>query len=176
MSRQHTAALATAVLAAALVGPAAIASAAPAAARAAATRACGDAAIAVSATRTEGATGHGSFVLEFQNISGVTCTLRGYPGLDAIGKQGHVLRHAKRTRTGFTGGAEHIRTITVRPNRFASADVEWLNAAKNGHACRFSRSVNATPANTGYTVHLARSVSVCQLEVHPTVKGRSGNG
>jgi hypothetical protein len=180
MSRLKNAAMtglaATGVLAAAVIGHAAVASAAARPPAAAGTHACGNDAIAVTATRPQGATGHGNVVLEFQNISGVRCSLRGYPGLDAIGKRGHVLAHAKRTKTGFTGGTKHIRTVVLRPDRFASADVEWMNFAPNGGDCTFSKSVNATPANTGYTVHLARSVSLCGLQVHPTVKGRSGNG
>ena len=165
---------AAALIAAVVVGRVSIAAASAATPAPAAAHRCGDDAIAVSATGTQGAAGHSSFTLEFQNISGVRCTLRGYPGLDAIGKQGHVLAHAKRQLHGITGGASRIRTILVRPGRFASANVGWANAAPNGGDCRFSKSVNATPAGTAYTVHLAKSVSICDLEVHPTVAGRSG--
>jgi uncharacterized protein DUF4232 len=155
-----------------VVGRAAIA----AASAKAATPACSNDSLAVTATRSQGATGHGNFVVEFQNISGVKCTLRGYPGLDAIGRQGHVLKHAKRTLNGFTGGTHHIRTVLVRPGKFASADVEWENFGPHGTNCKSSLSVNATPANTGYTVHLAKRVALCHLQVHPTVAGKSGNG
>lgn len=165
---------AAALLAALLVGRIAVASAMTAPSASAAAHRCGDADIAVTATGTQGAAGHSSFVLEFDNISGVRCTLRGYPGLDAIGTQGHVLAHATRTLHGITGGASSIRTILVRPGRFASANVGWANATANGGDCTHSKSVNATPAGTGYTVHLAKSVSLCDLEIHPTVAGKSG--
>lgn len=172
MSRIRSILLVLSLLAAVVVGRAAIA----AASAKAATPACGNDSLAVTATRSQGATGHGNFVVEFQNISGVKCTLRGYPGLDAIGKQGHVLKHAKRTLNGFTGGTHHIRTVLVRPGKFASADVEWENFGPHGTNCKSSLSVNATPANTGYTVHLAKQVALCHLQVHPTVAGKSGNG
>lgn len=172
MTRIRALLLVLVLLAAALVRGAVAASAAPAAS---ASR-CGDASLAVTAGRAQGATGHGSFVVLFQNISGVRCRIHGYPGLDAIGRKGHLLKHAKRTLSGFTGGSRHgVPTVVLRPGRFASADVEWLNFASGGKSCTFSLSVNATPANTGYTVHLARSVSLCHLQVHPTVPGRSGN-
>ena len=139
--------------------------------------ACGDNAIAVTATREQGATGHGNFVLLFRNTTEHACTLFGYPGLDALNASGAVIKHARRTLTGFTGGStQGVQTIRVQPGHYASADVEWLNFDPNtAGPCVFSHGVAATPANTGHTVHLARSVSVCRLQVHPTVAGRTGN-
>jgi hypothetical protein len=139
--------------------------------------ACGNASLAVSATGEQGATGHGNFVLLFRNKTTHTCTLYGYPGLDALSSSGTVLAHARRTLTGFTGGSSHgLQTVVVRPGRYASADVEWLNFNPvTAGSCRFSHSVAATPANTAHTVQLARSVSVCRLQVHPTVAGTTGN-
>lgn len=139
--------------------------------------ACGNASLAVSATAEQGATGHANFVLLFRNKTLHACTLYGYPGLDALNASGDVMAHARRTLTGFTGGStQGLQTITVRPDHYASADVEWhtFNFTTGG-SCRFSHSVAATPANTSHTVHLARSVSVCGLQVHPTVAGKSGN-
>lgn len=140
--------------------------------------ACGNHSLTVSATRENGATGHSNFVLLFKNKTHSSCSLFGYPGLDALNSHGHAIAHAKRTVLGFTGGSHHgLRTIVVKPGHFASADVEWHNFNfRTGGACKFSHSVAATPANTGHTVHLARSVSVCGLQVHPTVAGKSGNG
>lgn len=171
----RTSALATATLA----GVAACLLAVPGSAHGStAARPCGNAALKVSATHTQGATGHGSLVLWFRNRTSHTCTLYGYPGVDALSASGHVLAHAKRTLSGFTGGSVHgVRTVVLKPGKYASADVEWLNFhPKSGRGCRFSASVAATPAGTSHTVHLKRSVSVCDLQVHPTVRGRSGNG
>jgi hypothetical protein len=143
-----------------------------------AVRACGDHALKVTATRTQGATGHGNLLLRFKNTTRHACTLYGYPGLDALDGSGHVLKHAKRTVSGFTGGSRHgVRTITVKPGKFASADVEWMNFnPKTGGDCKVSAKIAATPAGTGHTVRFKRAVSVCRLQVHPTVAGRSGNG
>ncbi|MDT4916567.1 MAG: hypothetical protein QOH89_1267 [Pseudonocardiales bacterium] len=162
------AALTTLAASACLLAVPQVASAAPA---------CGGNSLAVTATREQGATGHGNFVLLFRNTSASPCTLFGYPGLDAVNASGGVIKHARRTLTGFTGGSSHgLQTIRVRPGQYASADVEWLNFdPATAGACRFSHGVAATPANTGNTVHLARSVSVCRLQVHPTVAGRTGN-
>lgn len=165
----RTAVLVTAALATG--GPLAV----PAAA--ASVPACGNSSLAVTATAEQGATGHANFVLLFRNKTLSSCSLFGYPGLDALNATGQVLAHAKRTLVGFTGGSHlGLQTIVVRPGRYASADVEWMNFnPTTSGACRFSHSVAATPANTSHTVHLARSVSVCRLQVHPTVAGRTGN-
>jgi hypothetical protein len=168
----------TAVLAGATVAGAATCLIAVPSGAAAAVPACGNAALRVTATATQGATGHGNLVLRFRNRTSHSCRLYGYPGLDAITASGHVLKHARRTVSGFTGGSRSgVRTVLLRPGRYASADVEWLNFhPTTGRGCRFSAAIATTPAGTTHTVRLARSVSVCRLQVHPTVPGRSGNG
>lgn len=166
-----TVALATATAAAAaacLLAVPTTASAAP--------PACGNRALAVTATGTQGAAGHGSLVVRFRNKTVHACTLRGYPGLDALNASGGVMRHARRTLAGSAGGSSNgVRTIQVPPGRYASATVEWLNFnPRTAGACRFSHAIAITPANTSHTVQRARSVSVCRLQVHPTVAGRTG--
>lgn len=124
----------------------------------------------------DAATGHGTFVLLFRNTSPRTCTIYGYPGLDALDASGHVLAHARRTLRGFAGGAHVEGTVTIRPNHYGSARVEWLNFnPTTSGSCTFSKSVATTAANTARAVRLAVSVSVCRLQVHPTVGGTSGN-
>jgi Protein of unknown function (DUF4232) len=144
---------------------------------ASAATACGNSSLTVTATAEQGATGHANFVLLFKNRTAASCSLYGYPGLDALRSTGSVLAHAKRTLHGFTGGSTHgLQTIVVAPGHYASADVEWMNFnPSTGGTCAFSHSVAATPANTSHTVQLARSVSACSLQVHPTVAGTSGN-
>jgi hypothetical protein len=138
--------------------------------------ACGNAALAITHTPTQGATGHGSFDLLYRNVSHATCSIYGYPGLDDLNKYGQVLAHAQRTLHGFAGGVTSETTATVAPGQFASAIVEWMNFNPvTSGSCAFSTSVATTPANTTHTVRFAIAVSVCDLQVHPTVAGTSGN-
>jgi hypothetical protein len=137
--------------------------------------ACTNAAIGIHATATTGAAGHGALVLRFQNVSAHTCSLYGYPGLDALTASGRVLAHARRTLSGYMGGATAVRTAVIRPGAWASAVVEWMNFnPTTGGACRFSSLIATTPPNTTHTQRFARSVSICDLQVHPTVPGISG--
>ena len=138
--------------------------------------ACAGSAIRVGHNHPQGATGHGNVIIRFRNVSEHTCSLRGYPGLDALGSHGATLAHAKRALKGFTGGAKSVKTIVLKPNGLASADVDWRNFANNGGDCTFSHSIATTPANTAKTVHFRISVSLCNLQVHPTVAGGTGNG
>ena len=120
--------------------------------------------------------GHSNIVIRFKNVSSSACSLYGYPGLDALGSYGTVLKHAKRTVNGFTGGASSVQTIVVQPGHFASADVEWMNFNPSTSGdCQWSSSIATTPANTSDTVNFPVSVSVCELQVHATVAGKTGN-
>jgi Domain of unknown function (DUF4232) len=132
---------------------------------------CGNSSLAVTRTFTQGGAGHGWMALIYRNVSSQTCTVYGYPGLDAISSTGHVLAHATRTLSGYGSGGQ-LSTVTIHPGGFASAGVEWLNfnPATSG-PCAFSATVNTIVANTS-TVHRLRvSVSACNLQVHPTVAG-----
>jgi hypothetical protein len=166
--------LAGAVAAVALTGAAVVGVATPAGAST--PPACKGALIHVTHSRGEGAAGHANVILRFRNISQNTCTMHGYPGVDALRANGSVLRHAKRKLNGYTGGASSVKTIVLKPNHVASADLEWLNFnGSTGGSCKFSKSIAVTPANTKHTVHFKVSVSKCRLQIHPTVKGRTGN-
>src|SRR5664279_607617 len=145
-------------VAAATLGAGVIAAGGPA--LAATVPACGNQSLTVSHTHPQGATGHADVVIRFKNTSHSTCSLYGYPGLDALGKNGKVLAHAKRTVSGFTGGSHHgVRTVVLEPGKFASADVEWMNFNPvTSGPCTFSQSIATTPANTSHTVHFAVSV------------------
>lgn len=137
---------------------------------------CGNASLAVTHTPAQGATGHGAFVLLFRNASHATCSLHGYPGFDALNRHGHVLAHARRTLHGFAGGASSVSTVNVAPGHFASATAEWMNFNPvTSGACTFSASVATTPANTTHTARFAMAVSICDLQIHPTVSGTSGS-
>lgn len=140
--------------------------------------ACGNNSLDYGITPTQGAAGTSSFVLLYRNHTSGTCTLRGYPGLDAMSSAGYVIAHATRTTSGSAGGASHgVQTITIPPHGYASATVEYknFNPATSG-ACRFSAGVNTTAPNTTKIVPERRSVSICDLQIHPVVIGWTGRG
>lgn len=129
--------------------------------------ACGNSALAVTRTYVDSGMGHSWMRLVYRNTVSHSCTVTGYPGLDAISRDGHVLAHAQRT---LDGG--HVRTITIPPGGYASAGVAWENFnGATGGPCAFSATVNTIVANTTRVHRLRVSVSRCGLQVHPTVAG-----
>jgi hypothetical protein len=141
----------------------------------AATPMCGNAQIKVSHTASDGAMGHSGLTLVFKNVSAHSCGLYGYPGLDALTSTGRVLAHAQRTMLGAMGGAHTKKTVLLTPGSYASARVEWMNFDPvTSSACTYSAKIATTPANTTRTVVFRTSVSICALQVHPTVAGTSG--
>lgn len=60
-------------------------------------------------TQSNGAAGSTFYNLEFTNLSGHTCTLRGYPGVSAIGLRGHKIGNAATRNT-----AHRTKTITLK--------------------------------------------------------------
>ncbi len=137
---------------------------------------CGNGALAVSNTSTQGAAGHGSVVLLLRNSSGSSCTLSGYPSLDAINASGQVLAHAQRTLNGYSGGASAVTTVTLAAGDTASATAEWLNFnGATGGDCTFSSAINTIPPATTAATRLNVAVSVCSLQIHPVVAGSSGS-
>jgi hypothetical protein len=140
-------------------------------------RPCGDTAFTVSAGNQLGATGHSSIVLRFRNQLPQPCTVRGYPGLDAVSASGTVLAHATRTLSGFAGGAHSVSTLTVGAGQTVSALAEWMNFnPSTSGACPTSTWIVVTPANTTYSHYLPVHVTACRLQIHPTVSGTTGDG
>jgi hypothetical protein len=138
---------------------------------------CGNGSIMVSNTSTQGATSHGSFVLLLKNVGAASCTLTGYPSVDAVNGTGQALAHAQQTLSGFMGGAASVGTVSLAPGGFASATVEWLNFnPQTSGNCTFSAAVAAAPPGISTQAHLSVSVSICDLQVHPAVAGTSGQG
>ena len=129
--------------------------------------ACGNSALVVTRTYVESGMGQSWMLLVYRNTAAHNCSVTGYPGLDAIDRNGHVLAHAQRT---LDGG--HVRTITIPPGGYASAGVVWENFnGATGGPCAFSSAVNTIVANTTRVHRLRVSVSRCGLQVHPTVAG-----
>ncbi len=177
VSRSVSRSLVGAAAGAALVAGLTALAAAPAhaAVAPAAVPSCQGALIHVAHTAPEGAMGTSAMVLRFRNISQSTCSLYGYPGLDALRNNGTVLAHAKRVKDGSVGGTRKIRTIVLQPNHVASASVQWHNFnPTTGGDCAFSAKIAVTPANTSTTSNFPVSVAKCGLQVHPTVAGKGG--
>lgn len=74
-------------------------------------------------TQANGAAGTTFYSLRFTNLSGRSCTLRGYPGVSAVSLAGRQIgRPASRLSNG------RVRTVTVGVGKTVNADVGFFDA------------------------------------------------
>jgi hypothetical protein len=74
-------------------------------------------------TNSNGAAGSNFYTLNFTNLSGRRCTLRGYPGVSAINLSGRQVGKAA-TRN----SARKVKTISIRSGGTASTSVQIVEA------------------------------------------------
>jgi hypothetical protein len=92
-------------------------------ARAAASPACQTAGLVIWLdTQSSGAAGSSYYTLNFTNLSGHTCTLRGYPGVSAVGLTGHQIGAAARRNSAFA-----TKTVTLTPGKRAFTLVQIVD-------------------------------------------------
>ena len=133
----------------------------------------------------QGAAGHLSLVLIFQNVSGHACHLHGYPGASLVGPSGNDQLDAKRTLAGYLGaGADLKKTpdVLLAAGGRASAVLEWSDVPDSSQpgGCDVQSASNllVTPPNftQSTTLSLAGSTAVCSdFQVHPVLPGVAGS-
>jgi Domain of unknown function (DUF4232) len=137
------------VLAAIAAGGGAVVAASPAAI-AAGSAACQTRGLVVWLNTTpNGAAGSAFYTLNFTNLSGSRCTLRGYPGVSAVNLRGRQLGRAA-TRN----SSRRVRTVSIRNGGTASTTVQIVEAG------------NFPPSSCGMT-------TAAGLKVFPPNQGAS---
>jgi hypothetical protein len=93
-------------------------------------------------TRGDGYAGGVSYTLNFTNLSGHSCTLRGYPGVSAVTLTGR--------RIGSPAGWVKMRagTVTLANGATATANLQASDAANYGTKC-FLPGPQPSPAHPG---------------------------
>jgi hypothetical protein len=128
----------------------------------------------------QGAAGHRSLVLVFNNVSHTTtCEIFGYPGVDLVTAGGATVSHLRRTLRGMAGGEPAGVTaphgVVLAPGASASALAEASDVPQGGIADCGDYSLLVTVPNQyvavgGGTAMLPR----CDAQIHPVVAGTSG--
>lgn len=138
---------------------------------------CQNADMQVSETDSQGAAGHLSLLLVFTNVGGHTCFLRGYPGATVTGQGDVTSLNAKRTLSGYSGGAQGLTAapyVLLKPNGQASAVLEWSDVPDaTGCEMKDTSSLAVTPPNTTQSTDFALSGSeICsEFQIHPVLPG-----
>lgn len=125
--------------------------------------------------QAQGAAGHLTLVLIFNNVGHTSCRMYGYPGLDLVTPSGALVVHARRTLSGMAGGVTSIKTVTLAPGASASALVEASDVPQSGIADCGSYSLMVTPPEEYVSVPAGTAMMPkCALEIHPVVAGTGG--
>jgi hypothetical protein len=109
---------------------------------------CHAAGLTVAEADNGAAAGSLSARITFTNISGATCTLAGYPGMQLLDAQGNAL-----PTTVHRGAASSVppvaeRTVTLAPGATASFIAGWADATGySGDTCPTSTKVEVTAPN-----------------------------
>jgi hypothetical protein len=137
--------------------------------------------VQVTETSGEGAAGHVSLLLVFQNVSGHACRLQGYPGASLVDQSGKDLLDAKRTLSGYVGGAVGLQKapdVLLAANGKASAVLEWSDVPDSsqpgGCDVQSASSLLVTPPNftQSTTLNLGAGAAVCSdFQIHPVLQG-----
>ncbi len=140
---------------------------------------CKQADLTVSATGTDGGSGHRLVVLVFTNSGSRTCSMYGYPGVAALDADGKQVAQAKRTRSGYMGGLRgtQLPTVVLPPGHAASAGVEALGFnASDGSACTAYQGLLVTAPDDTASTRVPWGNDGCSaLEIHPIVPGTTGD-
>ncbi|HEX3827014.1 MAG TPA: DUF4232 domain-containing protein [Sporichthyaceae bacterium] len=138
---------------------------------------CNPAQLTVGGGELDGGLSHTGSIVIFTNRGG-PCTLRGYPDMVEIDRNGRIVERARRTLGGYLGGAHRVRTVHLATGGSASAVYEGLDAQQYGEPpCPEYTALLVTPPGTTRATRLSRSdalLGVCDLEIHPVVPGRNG--
>ncbi|HEX6521887.1 MAG TPA: DUF4232 domain-containing protein [Streptosporangiaceae bacterium] len=161
------------------ISSAALASSGSAAsAGAAGVRACtaGDLGAWVAVDQGNGAAGSIYFPLQFTNLSGHACSLRGFPGVSALDRSGHQL--------GSPANRDHMstpRTVVLAAGATAHAVFRWSDAAVTTapgcHPTFSATELRIYPPNQRSATHAAFSLEVCSrpgpiyMSVGPIIPG-----
>ena len=125
----------------------------------------------------QGAAGHISLLLVFTNVGGHACYLKGYPGATVTGQGDVTSLDAKRTLSGYSGGAQGLTAapyVQLKPNGQASAVLEWSDVPDaTGCEMKDTADLAVTPPNLTQSTDFALSGSeICsEFQIHPVLPG-----
>jgi hypothetical protein len=124
---------------------------------------------------SEGAAGHLTLVLIFNNVGHTACRIVGYPTVDLVSPSGAVIAHALHTLNGMAGGASSISSVTLPAGASASALVEASDVPQGSITDCGSYALAVTPPSQTVAVPAGTATMPrCGLQVHPVVAGTGG--
>jgi Protein of unknown function (DUF4232) len=139
--------------------------------------ACSHSQLRASLGRGDSGAGHTYWPLVFTNVSGASCTLRGYPGVSSVaGDDGHQVGRAATRDT-----SRRVTTVTLRPGGAASTTINHVNPYNfPPDRCHVAPTRGFRVYAPGQTraFYLPQPHPACRIRstdfVRPVVSGRGG--
>jgi Protein of unknown function (DUF4232) len=130
---------------------------------------CATSALKVTLGRANATAGTIFYPLKFVNKSKTSCTLRGYPGVSAVGKRGKQIGNAaKRVPSKF-------RTVTLKPGKQQSSSIGIIETGNFSPArCKpvTASGLKVFPPNQAKAVTLKKKFSTCSSKASTSLTVR----
>lgn len=135
---------------------------------------CATSQLRLTSVPDDGGLGHQSEAIFFRNDGG-PCTLRGYPTVRLLDREGRVVSVPQRTALGYQAGVHGQSPPLVRlaTGGVANARIEGLTGPADGRACPRYVAYQVTAPGAAIAVRVLAHESVCVREIHPIVPGRA---
>ncbi|MFB9357822.1 DUF4232 domain-containing protein [Actinoplanes nipponensis] len=137
---------------------------------------CATAHLTITVDDAQGAAGHSVAAIHFRN-TGARCWIKGYPTV--VGETASGARVAvEKTLHGYGGGLgagdNEISPYLLEKGDTASAVIDALNADPDGTACKPVTTLEVSPPKRSESVRVAWSGGCAGFEVHPLLRGMTG--
>lgn len=107
---------------------------------------CATSQLSISEGSSGVAAGHIGLSVKLKNISGTSCTLKGYPRIQMVGAPGHDLRTIVHRGSSYSVPDRQVRLVVLSPGASASFDLGFDDATGYGSdKCPESRMEEVTP-------------------------------
>jgi hypothetical protein len=174
MWERRAAKLGAVLVAAAAIGAAGAAEAHAAAGSAASAPRCRLSQLALAQPKSTGAAGSVRMRFVFTNVSGATCSLFGFAGMQLLNARNASLPTYVHRGTSSVVPAEPESSVVMTPGQHGSFYAGYSDVPTGAQACRVSTSVEVTPPNdvNHFTLKLAIAPCGGTITVSPVVHGR----
>lgn len=139
---------------------------------------CAPADLAITSSPWTGRTGHTIGIFLFHNTGSATCRISGHPRVSGLNAQGAKTTVATDTLTGWAGNLSSVPTVDIPPGGYASAGVEWRNAADDRSSCPLVATFEVALPSGGPstkipagTPSLTDGPACAGFQIHPVIAG-----
>ncbi len=105
---------------------------------------------------------HVAVELSFHNHSSQACTLTGYPDVQLVDAQGHIVPiHLQQATSAYMFNTQPVQSVRLSAGAEAYFKLAWDDASATGQGCVSATSANITPPGQTDALSLSLQVTSC---------------